>query len=420
MSHSTKHFHAGKAAAAFTASQQQPAPRVASQRQPGAGYTDTYERARQQRDARPRRAYVPPELPTPAYILICAELARLAVALHFALAFRVWLVIHQLAYETNTTGFTRAEIEAALRRYNVKFSQRNLTRWLRLGVADGLFWHYDTITRRYYHRGYVSLSETLVNHCIDAGKLALIETNFPGQRKPVHINVASDNLLQFESNCYEGWIGSRENLQISREMQSTLWDRTLPVILSWERSNTNVLKTASFTFCDEDNYEAIPKQADGSWRPDVRRTVLFNRDVIAWQLPNCYRVRRVRQHAYKGQLRRAYVRIKKSILALQPADDCEYGSGLSAASGGANRIAKRYFSSNKGAKQSAKLTGERGRHVFKGRWGDRYNYFEYTPDGKEQFTFWHCRKVFRRHQCVCFAKRLKKIVVFKEVDTHPC
>lgn len=357
-------------------------------------------------------------LPTPAYILICAELARLAIALHFGLVFRVWLILYQIARETNHTGFTRAEIEDGLRRYHVKYSTRNLTRWLRSGLADGLFWTYDARTGKYYQRGYASLSETLVKRCIAAGQWVLIETNFPGQRKPMYLNIASDNLLQFESNCYAAWIGSRENLTISRQSQIALWARSDTVLRSWESINPTIHKLKNYAFCDEADYSAIPRNADGAWRADVHRTTLNGRDVLAWQLPNSYSAS-IRQHPHKGQGRRVFVHLRAVVESLQAAGVCEQGDGLSAVPGGSNPNAKRYFATNKGAQNSHAHHGKQTRFVFKGRWNNAYGYYEYTTTGKPVFDYWQCRRVFRRHQCVSFAKRAKKIVVLQEVDNYP-
>lgn len=342
----------------------------------------------------------PLPLPTPAYIKACTELVRIAIALHLGLLIRLWLVMSEMARETNATGFTRKEIKEALQRYNVKFSGRNLSRWLNIGLADGVFWTYDTRTKRYYHRGYESLVRSMIDECDRAGREYLYITNYPGQRKPMLINVASDNLKQFEAFAYGAWVASRENLIISRINLLMLWGRTSPILRTWETTGA-VDVMANYAYCDETNHDAIPRNEDGTWRADVHRTTLNGRDVLAWQLPNAYTAS-VTQHPGKGQLRTTYSRLKRYVETSQAASVCEQGGD---APGGRNRNVKRYHQSNKGARNSFALHGERDRYVFKGRWNTRYGYFEYTPTGTEQFDYWQLRRLFRRLQCVCFTKR---------------
>lgn len=340
----------------------------------------------------------------PGGIVSCPELLRIAIALHFGLLIRLWLVLVSIARQTNRTGFTRDEIKNVLQQHHVKFSGRNLSRWLRIGLTYG-FWTYDTQTGRYYHRGYLSLSEYLVGLCESKGLHALYLTNFPGQRRPMLINVASDNLRQFEQNVYSAWVASRENLMISRIQLMALWNRTAPAIRQWEGQG-GVTPQANYTFTDEVNHPDIPRQADGAWRRDVHRRNFEGRDVLSWQLPNRYLAPPTPQHPRKGQLRRVHTSMHRYIRMMKAAGVCEQGT----IPGGLNLNVRRYHASAKGAAQSHKRYGLRPRYIFRGRWGERHGYYEYAPDARVTLDYFTCRRLFRREQIVCLAKRGNKIV----------
>jgi hypothetical protein len=131
-------------------------------------------------------------------------------------------------------------------------------------------------------------------------------------------------------------------------------------------------------------------------------------------MPNSYTAL-VIGHSKKGQLRTVYTRLKRYVETLRPAGDCEHGECIP---GGANSNIRRYHQSSKSARDSYTRHGERPRFAFKGRW-NRYGLFEFTPDGKERFAYWKCRRLFRREQCVCFTKRALKVVGFEDTYIEP-
>lgn len=159
-------------------------------------------------------------------IPIDPELARLAIALKFDTALRLWCVLR--VYANGRGWIATRDLAGALRRFNVDLDRG--TRQKAVAAGEGIFWHRNAKLKRLRLIGYQKLALALVEMAMRIAPDAAA-TNRPGQQ-PVFIDVAGD-ALDFKAGCYAAWHGERRQ-GISRFTLTRLWQASVPTLLAWE------------------------------------------------------------------------------------------------------------------------------------------------------------------------------------------
>jgi len=304
------------------------------------------------------------------------ELARLAVALHQAPQFRLWLVLLQMIRETNVNHLSRAGLKAALSKYKINVSERNLRRWLRRG--HGIFWN---VTDDYiYFAGYETVAKRLVEMALKHELTDLINTNRPGKRG-MYIDV-SGSLQQFEAHIYAAWLAHRENPTIARSTLSVLFNREARILRKWDKLAgikviTNEAQFAPDHFPDVPEHAYMYEAAVGVGRSETR---------FRARMANTYHTPVIKQHGKRGQSRRVYYAVGKYLESVEPAGNCEQSEGSNALTGGLKPTSRRYFANAAKARSSAKHTGKRIRYIALRRDMYKRMVWDYAPDGVQRTT----------------------------------
>lgn len=406
MSNSRANFHAGKAAAALVASQRRGAGVIASrgetcytesQQQPSDVFLfsvkDMGTRAavalphEAHQDARERQ----PGAGAVEVALRCdAELARIGVALHQSSEFRLWIIQREMTRQTGSMAFTRAQIRTQLKTYGIPFSERSLSRWLHRGHER--YWNIDSRAGLIYPASPVLVATRLIDYCKAHELYDLYITNHPGQRRDMYITVTGGNYRSFERRVYEAWMASRNNPSLSRWTLSRLWNRDAVSLRLLER-DSRIEKLQNFAFCDLENSEYTPFDAEGQRRKDVHRVKIEGHYCWQWQISNTYFAPVTRQHHKRGISRRVFYTVKKNFPEIQAtsASDAEAES-----LGSLNRTHRMFYSTNEKARSNAKAHGEAIRYVLLGREDGNMGLYEVSPDGKERFEFFSAAATMRR------------------------
>ena len=295
------------------------------------------------------------------------ELGRLCIALRWAGALRLWVVIRQSVREQGGAGWmARPALRDALGTYGVKCSARHLRRLLASG--EGLFWN---VTReRVYMRSWAYLAAQLTQQALVA-HIGQAERNRLGSREmcmPV-----SGSLEAWEAQLYAAWLAYRNNPTISRSQLSDLFGRDATVLRRWERTRLAGQLTVRHNYaqCPDHQafYDHIPSHATSyaawvRWEGKPKRVAR-----VRWQLPNTYQTGAIKQHHKKGQA--AKVRRRVNIVTeTMPADERR---------GGWHRL---YFDQAATLRRFVRTHPEtEGRYVWRGenRW--RQGIFEINTSG---------------------------------------
>lgn len=235
------------------------------------------------------------------------EASRIAFGLKETHHLQRYLPLHEEARQTGRQGFTFAEFDALLVRYGVQGCAAYNRRLLKQG--DGKYWRIDYRAGKVYPFGFVALSKRLIQAAHDAGLNNLYETNIPGERRAMYLNVAG-TAADFESSIINAWIASRNNPTISLTVLRQLFNRdarTLRVIIA--RAGIETVKNIANTT----DPVIIPLKPNGELRSDVYRTIENNQTVFHFRLPNTYISKPCRQHDKLGQGRRAEYSIERWI-----------------------------------------------------------------------------------------------------------
>lgn len=236
------------------------------------------------------------------------ELARIALGLHLSALFRLWLILHEIARQTNAQAFTRVQLDAALQTYGVNGCAAYITRLLSDGA--GRFWRIDA-AGCIFPRGYISLCKELTRQAIDDGLPHLLD-HLPGTRKPMYVNV-SGSMKDFEAQIVAAWYECHNNPTVSRFLLERWFNRSDVTLRKLER-RARVEKT--YNTAETLEPSAIPLNATGELRFHRQRKNKRGQTVYSFQLPNTYRVRNVRQHPYRGQGRKAAALIRQQLASL--------------------------------------------------------------------------------------------------------
>jgi len=314
------------------------------------------------------------ERPSITTIAVDPELARLAIGLKQAPQFRLWMVLLQMVRDTNRLRISRADLVAALPKYGIKVSERNLRRWLRQG--HGLFWN---VTDEFiYFISYEKVAHALVKMALEKNLPDLIETNQPGKRG-MYIDV-SGSLQRFEAHIYAAWLAYREVPAIARSTLSALFNREARILRQWDKlANikviTNEVQFTSNHFADVPEHAYMYQAKIGNGKTETR---------FRARMSNTYRPPSIQEHLERGQSRRVFRTIREYLESIEPAGGCERGGGSDAPIGGLKPTGRRYFASLRRAKSHAKHKGDCERYVFLGQ--DKYgrHIWDYSPDGRQR------------------------------------
>lgn len=249
------------------------------------------------------------------------ELARLAVVLHLAAPFRLWVIGRELVRQSDGSGKLAAEELCAAVRRHVRVSARHLQRLLQTG--DGLFWNRQGDTL--YLRGAGYVSRQLVARA-DAVGLGRLDTNRPGARD-MYLNVGGD-LERFEAAIYAAWLAHRSNPTIARSQLTQLFNRDKRTLIRWEKTHLAAVlrKRANYAQCPDAAtfWDLIPREYATSYTAFTRFKGRVRRvKRIRWQLPNTYQIRGTRQHPKRGQAGK--VRRAVNVSLDKPASNGEAG-----------------------------------------------------------------------------------------------
>lgn len=230
-------------------------------------------------------------------IRVDPELARVAVGLEKIGEYFVWsLARHFFGVPGRTT---REALFERVQATGVIQSRRHLNRILKLG--KDLFWGLDE-HGNVYLRGYVKVAEQLTQIAVDT-QPQLIQTNLPGARD-VHIPVGS-SLGDFRAQVYAGWLAYRQDPKISRATLAMLFNCTPETLRNWEETLGGQIKVVT-------NYAQTslnPKEHDEiiDYLPGHQYCYVTQKGEIRlrWRQPNTYQTCGIKEHAHKGQSRKA-------------------------------------------------------------------------------------------------------------------
>lgn len=397
---STKRFDAPTAAATFTASQR---PRRDARSghgvQPGrgAGTGPDYSLLKITAvvsDPPVAASKVDPDIAT---CLRCdPELARIAVGLRQSSQMRLWVIIQEYARETGYNHLTRSQLATLLEKHGVKYSWQNLHRWLRQG--QGVWWnlHLDTVWMIGYER--VAKSLTTKAMTTPRGKRGfnprnLIETNTPGMRRAMYIQVASANLNQFEANVYAAWHASKNGMPISRFVLKRLWARDTKTLIRWQKM-TVIIVINTFVHYTEDHSNYVPHAPEGGYRGGVIEYKVGKSRRWSAEHSNTYRTPAIRQHPHRGKSRRVFEVVRNMI---EQAEASVSTAGQRVVD--PDRLIRKgrlIFADAQKARANADNHKSRvERYIDKGFDNRRGRHLEFSPDGRERMRLLTCAKAGR-------------------------
>lgn len=382
---SAKRFNPVTAAANYAASQQ---PRAwADRRGAGVGIDPTTE---------PSRSEIQFDLQPPHHsdtsIKCDVELGRICVGLHKSAHFRLWLVIQENARATGINWLTRDDLRTLLTRYHIKYTERNLSRWLCGG--HGLFWRLDG--DRVWLIGYRRLATAIVDLALSLPKpkrgfdpLNLVVTNNPGYYRSVYVKVASDNLNQFEAAIYSGWLTAKDNPSISRYVLSLLFRRDPKVIRRWDKlADVTVLNT--FAHYTEETSDYIPLASEeGGYRGGIIEYEVNGHNRWSAEYSNTYQPQPTRQHPYRGQsltVSRKMHQQLQHVQAAGPTAQIPYRDGR------LHRTGCKLFDDIKIARLNVDDDHRREQYMVKCADGRRCLHIECVPDGRERTRARECER----------------------------
>ena len=330
----------------------------------------------------------PPDSNSPELtVKIDPELARVAVGLRKTGEFFIWCIgQHHFGQPGHTTRDALAERVAAT---GVITSRRHFNRLLKQGA--GLFWGLDA-HGNVYLRAYVKVSKHLTQMATDQAP-KLVDTNIPGVR-PVHIPVG-DSLNHFKAHIYLGWLTYRQDPTISRATLTRLFNCTKVTLRNWEKllgpkltRVTNYTQTAIHPLEDDRVTDYLP---DHSYTYVTRKGQIR----IRWRTSNTYQTTGIREHAHKGQARKART-VAARTAWYQPVEICEHAPFVSTekvAFDRSHRVPRQYFDTPdqlqrliaRMEKQGIPaVTPQTPRYVYRGTDRHQHGIWELSLDGHVQ------------------------------------
>ena len=248
------------------------------------------------------------------------ELGRLAVALHLAHQYRLWIIARALDRGAGGSGFVqKQDLIKQLAFYRIKYTDRRLRRLIMEG--QGIFWRQD---RKRRDRLYLVSWQQVALHLIQQAEAQGIPIGFnkPGARQQL-VDV-SGGLETWQARLYAAWIAYRAGeagLSIARATQAALFGRSEKTIRQWENQHLSGVVTKRFDYeqhpddcCTQDElYERQHQIPDHA----TVYTAVTGQGVVKrrhWQRPNTY-FSKIRSHVHRGQARGVRTRVNCAISA---------------------------------------------------------------------------------------------------------
>ena len=332
----------------------------------------------------------PPSKP----IRMDVESGRLAIALKKGSEFRLWSIAREMVRQDQGTGkIARNALYEALEEFGVDITRDHFSRLLRQG--RGLFWRIDENTYTIYINSPRQVAPFLVEAALKINP-TLVATNLPGGRD-MYVSV-SDSHEGFEAALYAGWMSHREDPTISREVLSSLFDRSEDTLRRWENTRLQGIVTVRENYAQ---YEPEPNTW-ASFIPDHARPYLANvkreegyTQVIRyrWRIPNTYITSPIRQHPKRGVNRKASFIVRRLL------DQTPGGFSVPAQAGQptsffGQEIKKLYFHDGKKIKRYVKKTGCSERMLWRGQ--DKYGRGVFEPTTSYGQTYPNERARFKQ------------------------
>jgi hypothetical protein len=294
-------------------------------------------------------------------VQIDPELARIAIALHLAPQFRLWVVAKSITRTADGSGkVAKKEFFTALRNFGIKYSRQHRRRLLNSG--ERLFWNED---KKYvYVRSSQHVASELTQLAIDNNPALL--SNRAGVTE-VYIPSAG-SLEQWEANIYAGWLDHRENPIIARETLEGLFNRTPETLRRWEQDQLEGTLTIQKNYAQCALVDTMEKVNPERLNSYVAKTDEGAQLRLVWQMPNTYIIKGIKTHAHKGQSKK--VRKAVNVQLQQPANDWRGGSP----------VCKLYFEGSKNLKSFLK-EHEGVYYLWRGRNRHKHGIYEATETG---------------------------------------
>jgi hypothetical protein len=343
-------------------------------------------------------------------LAIDPELARLALGLNKTGEYFVWCVAHHHFGEPGHTS--RDQLHQKIQDTGVIVSRRHFNRLLKQG--DDLLWGLDNYGKVYL-RGWEKVADRLTQVARQTHP-QLIQTNLPGARR-VFITTG-DNLTHFKAQIYAGWLTYRQDPTIARDTLATLFNCTKATLRNWEKTLGPQLKTTpnyAQTALDPKKHNQI---ADYIPPHSYNYVTQQGQIRIRWRQPNTYHTSGIREHAHKGQARKARTAAVKTAW-YQPV---ELGAPTNLpypveklAFDRSHRVPKQYFQSPEELQRLLKRLAKKGkpgatpqtpRYVYLGPDQYRQGIWELSLDGyvstkaterlsiKAEYTWWKNHRRF--------------------------
>ena len=238
------------------------------------------------------------------------ELGRLAIALHLAPQYRLWVVARQISREAGGSGcIDRAELKSRLAGYDIRYSDRQLRRLLAGGA--GVFWRPDG--QQLYLTGWQRLGVLLVELAEAHG--CEVGFNRPGARQ--QLVAVAGSLEGWEARLYASWIAYRDGLSISRDRQAALFGRCRKTIRLWEEQHLAGVVTRRFDYEQHPDDARTPEELydlRGHVPDHARGYTVRGAQRRYWQRVNTYTAR-VEAHPHGGQARKVRRAVNGAISA---------------------------------------------------------------------------------------------------------
>jgi hypothetical protein len=334
----------------------------------------------------------PVDRPEPAHenepgvltIRIDPELARVAVGLERTGEYWVWSLGRHFFGVPGCT--TREQLFEKVQATGVIQSRRHLNRILKLG--KDLFWGLDE-HGHVYLRGYVKVADQLTHIAVDTCP-QLVETNLPGARD-VHIPVGS-SLGDFKAQVYAGWLAYRQNPKIARQTLATLFNCTPETLRNWEGTlggQIRVVTNYGQTSLNPKEHDDVIDYLPGHQYCYVTRQGEMR---LRWRQPNTYQTCGIREHAHKGQSRKARTYAARTAW-YQPVESGAppHPSSLKRLPfDRSHRVPKQYYESDELLRRHLKRLAKKGkpgitpatpRYVYLGEDRNQHGIWELSLDG---------------------------------------
>lgn len=246
-------------------------------------------------------------------VIFDTELVRLSYTLQLFSAFRIWVYAAQVL--SDGSGWSEKEVlRQFLNRINIKFSKRQMDRYIRLG--EGVFWTYQRKTKRVFFTSSEKVSINILKLAMEQNDPTL-ETNRPGRLRMVADLTGS--LERSIATAYAAWFASKsENVTISRELLGVLWNVSIPTLQKWESVSgitytKNIAQSHNTSINDAPRHAYLCKDRDG-------------KQYISWRMPNTYHApEHIKEHRNIGnsaiirkEINRVYESASNSCGLLEP------------------------------------------------------------------------------------------------------